>query len=250
MVTSWNGRFLKLFFLLFLACQFPLLAQEAATTGPEQNPGFGLGQVAGNIWADQKAIWTSPVHMNSRQWLTIGAPIIAVTSALIVTDKDSSTLLRNTPGQIRWSGRVSEVGAFYSLGGFSAGAILAGKFTKQPRILRMGQRSAEALASAAIVSAVIKGAAARERPDENDGDGRFWKGGDSFPSGHSMGTWAIATSIARSRDCPKWLAVVSYGVAGAVGLSRWGAKKHFPSDVVVGSVFGWFIGNRVARRPR
>ena len=30
-----------------------------------------------DIWTDQKAMWTSPFHMNRRQWATIALPLAA-----------------------------------------------------------------------------------------------------------------------------------------------------------------------------
>jgi membrane-associated phospholipid phosphatase len=240
--------------LAFLVFQALVLAEDrdtsATTQVAQQEPQFKLGEIAKNVWNDQKLIWTTPARMNSRQWLTIAAPFAGVTAGLIATDEKAMTLLPNTPDQIRWCGRVSDLGALYSLGGFSAGILITGKLTKKNWLFQVGQVSAEALANAVIMNYSIKYGTARERPTQNDGEGRFWKGGDSFPSGHSMDTWAVATSIARTRKCPKWIAIASYSMAGAVSLSRWGAEKHFPSDVVVGAVFGWFIGNHVARRPR
>jgi membrane-associated phospholipid phosphatase len=240
--------------LAFLLFQAPLWSEErdssTTTQVAQQEPQFKLGEIAKNVWNDQKLIWSTPSRMNSRQWLTIAAPLAGVTAGLIATDEKAMTLLPNTPDQILWCGRVSDVGALYSLGGFSAGILIAGKLAKKNWLFQVGQGSAEALVNSVIVGYSIKYSTARERPTQNDGEGRFWKGGDSFPSGHSLDTWAVATAIARTRKCPKWIAIASYSVAGAVSLSRWGAEKHFPSDIVVGAVFGWFIGNHVARRPR
>jgi membrane-associated phospholipid phosphatase len=245
------GFFLLLF---FLAVGSPIFAEDSQGSAPQQaapqSPRFGMGEFAKNIWSDQKLIWTTPARMNSRQWLTIGAPFVGVTAGLIATDEKAMTLLPNTPDQVKWCGRVSDLGALYSLSGFSAGLLVTGKLAKKNWLFRAGQGSAEAIVNSVILSYSIKYGTARERPKQNDGEGRFWKGGDSFPSGHAIDSWAVATSIARTPKCPKWVAVLSYTVAGTVSLSRWGAEKHFPSDVVVGSVFGWFIGNHVAHRPR
>jgi len=38
---------------------------------------------------------------------------------------------------------------------------------------------------------------------------------------------------------------VVYGVASTVSVSRVLARQHFPSDVLVGSTFGWLIGGYV-----
>ena len=215
---------------------------------PPPKPDSASRQFLKNIWADQKTIFTTPVRMSAHQYFTIALPLTAATGGLIATDVKAIELLPGTPDQIRWCKLVSNVGAVYTLGGLSVGAMAAGKLGKAPHLSRMGQRSAEALVDAVSLSYVIKATTLRERPDQNDGKGRFWKGGTSFPSAHAIDTWAVATTVARSPNCPKWLAISSYSVAGIVSLSRWGANKHFPSDILVGSVFGWFIGAHVAKR--
>ena len=200
------------------------------------------------IWSDQKAIWTSPFHMNSGRPETIAAiPLIAGTAALIVTDKDAAKWLPNTPDQVKWSKRVSQIGAIYTLGGVVGGLMLVGKKKDEPEILNTGRLSARAFINAVIVNYSLKYATARERPIDNDGQGRFWKGGDSFPSGHSTESWAIAMVIARSKS-PKWFKITTCTVATAISLSRWGAQKHFPSDILAGGIMGGLIGNFVATR--
>ncbi len=198
------------------------------------------------VWSDQKAIWTSPFHMNDGRAATIAAiPLIAGTAALITTDKDAAKWLPNTPDQVKWSKRVSQIGAIYTLGGVVGGLMLVGKKKDEPEIFTTGRLSARAFINAAIVNYGLKYATARERPLENDGQGRFWKGGNSFPSGHSMDTWAVAVVIARSKS-PKWFKIATCTVATAVSLSRWGAQKHFPSDILAGGIMGGLIGNFVA----
>ena len=200
------------------------------------------------LWSDQKAIWTSPFHLNDGRPATIAAlPLIAGTAALIATDKDAAKWLPNTPDQVKWSKRVSQIGAIYTLGGVVGGFMLVGKKKDEPEIFNTGRSSARALINAVIVNYSLKYITARERPIDNDGQGRFWKGGDSFPSGHSMESWAIATVIARSKS-PMWFKITTCAVATAVSLSRWGAQRHFPSDILAGGVMGGLIGNFVATR--
>ena len=200
------------------------------------------------IWSDQKAIWTSPFHMNDGHTATIAAiPLITGTAALIATDKDSAKWLPNTPDQVKWSKRVSQIGAIYTLGGVVGGLMLVGKKKDEPEIFTTGRLSARAFVNAVIVNYSLKYVTARERPIDNDGQGRFWKGGDSFPSGHSMESWAIAMVIARSKS-PKWFKIATCSVATAISLSRWGAQRHFPSDIVAGGIMGGLIGNFVASK--
>ena len=55
-------------------------------------------------------------------------------------------------------------------------------------------------------------------------------------------TWALASVIAH--EYPKsWVKFMAYGFASTVVVSRVGARKHFPGDVVAGAGLGWFIGD-------
>jgi hypothetical protein len=186
--------------------------------------------------------------MNDGRKATIAAiPLIAGTGALMTIDKDAAKWLPNTPDQVKWSKRVSQIGAIYTLGGVVSGLMLVGKKKDEPEMFDTGRSSARAFINAAIVNYSLKYATARERPPDNDGQGRFWKGGDTFPSGHSMESWAIAVVIARSKS-PKWFKITTCAIATAVSLSRWGAQKHFPSDILAGGIMGGLIGNFVATR--
>ena len=199
---------------------------------------------ARNILQDQKAIWSSPFHMmrkDARWWLTFGA-IVGVAVAM---DHRSSQQLPNTPDQRRFSRDISQVGAAYSLipilGGFYATGVLA----KSAKLRGTGLLGGEAVADALIVSEVLKLAAGRQRPLVGDGGGHFFHGGDSFPSGHAIESFALAAVIAHRWRHKKGVVIAAYGLATLVSASRFSGQKHFASDIVAGGVVGWFIGTHV-----
>ena len=203
-----------------------------------------------DTWLDQKAIWSAPFRMNRGQFFKIALPLAAGSAALFATDADAMTVLPNTPDQVRWSKQVSRIGAVYTLGGVVSGTMVVGSVKHKPQVFEIGHLATHALVDSIIVSYALKYATARERPYVNDGQGRFWKGGDSFPSGHAMHTWATAMVVAHSPGAPKWFKIATYGIATAVSLSRWSSQKHFPSDILVGGVFGGLIGEYVSHRGR
>jgi undecaprenyl-diphosphatase len=61
----------------------------------------------------------------------------------------------------------------------------------------------------------------------------------SFPSGHSMNAFAVATVL--SLASPAW-GVVWIVIAGSIAASRLLLGHHFVSDVVVGSALGVVVG--------
>jgi membrane-associated phospholipid phosphatase len=209
-----------------------------------------IGGFLTDIWIDQKAIWTSPAHMNRREFFTLALPLAGATAGLIATDSRTSKWLSNSPDQVKWSQRFSYFGSVYTLGFVTGGPLIGGKIIGRPDYTRIGRNAAEALVNAIITSYALKGVTQRERPIQGDGTGRFWRGGQSFPSGHSMNSWAVAIAIAHTPKCPKWFAMTSYVMATAISASRFTANKHFASDVLVGAVAGGLIGNYVAKRPR
>jgi hypothetical protein len=91
---------------------------------------------------------------------------------------------------------------------------------------------------------VLKEVFRRNRPDEkNPGD--FWGGGTSFPSGHAIQVWSIASLLDHEYKHKRIVGITAYTLAGIVSASRIAAQKHFASDVVAGGAMGWFIGRYV-----
>lgn len=66
----------------------------------------------------------------------------------------------------------------------------------------------------------------------------------SFPSGHSVTAFAVAFVL--SRVYPRY-ALLFYGLAVLVAISRIYLAKHFPSDVVAGAAVGILAGWIVCR---
>jgi membrane-associated phospholipid phosphatase len=208
------------------------------------------GQFMRDIWTDQKSLWASPFRMDRRRFIKIALPLAAATAGFIATDSKSAKLLPNTPDQIRWSKRIAYFGSGYTLGFLTGTWLIGGKVIRRPYYSKIGRNAGESFANSFLINYALKGATLRQRPDQGDGRGLFWHGGQSFPSGHAMNSWAVAIAVARTPKCPKWMAITSYCVATAVSLSRWSARKHFPSDILVGGILGGFIGNHIVSRPR
>ena len=203
-------------------------------------------KLIGNTWLDQKAIWTSPFHMTREDggwWATLGA----ITAAAIITDRRSAHLLENSSGQVRWGNDISRTGAAYTYLPAIAGFYLWGVAADNQKARETGVLGGEALLDGLIVVEVLKVAAGRNRPNAPQKPGDFFQGGASFPSGHSMETWALASVVAQEYGNRKWVPWVSYGLATVVGAARFGARQHYASDVIAGGAMGFFIGRYVVR---
>jgi len=75
-----------------------------------------------------------------------------------------------------------------------------------------------------------------------EGPARLYiRGNGSFPSGHSIEAFAVATIIARRYRNHRWVPYAAYGLASVVGFSRLTLNVHFLSDVFMGGALGYSI---------
>lgn len=220
-------------------------APQTGQASPASSPSK-FREFAGTFLADEKAIWTSPLQTKPRdlRWLV---PLAAATGAFLATDTDISNKLPNTDDQIRISHRVSQIGSAYTLYGASGAFYLIGRLKDSDRLRETGWLSVMAITHSQIVVGALKLAAGRERPEDNDGQGRFWKGKTSFPSGHAISNWAFASVVAAEYPDNRLVQVGAYSLATIVSVSRVTGRRHFPSDVVVGSAMGFLIGRYIVR---
>ena len=196
-----------------------------------------------NILLDQKEIFTSPFRMDQQnaKWWILSAATMA---GLIAADHHIANSFENSNGQVRWGGRVSNIGSSYTLIPFVAGSYAYGVWRDDAKAREIGVLGTETLLDGLIVAGILKEVTRRNRPDEkNPSD--FWGGGTSFPSGHAIQVWSIASLVSHEYKNKPIVAVAAYGLAGIVSASRIAAQKHFASDVVTGGLMGWFIGRYV-----
>lgn len=199
-----------------------------------------------NILLDQKEIWTSPFHMNRHNavwWAAFGG----ATAALIATDHRTINTFENSSGQVAWGNHISNIGASYTLIPLVAGFYGYGAIRGDAQAREVGVLGGEALLDSLIVVTVLKHAAGRVRPDSAGERSQFFDGGDSFPSGHAIESWALASLIAHEyrKKGARWVPYVAYGLAGVVSAARFTAQRHYASDILAGAGIGWFIGRYV-----
>jgi membrane-associated phospholipid phosphatase len=208
-------------------------------------------RMAGFVLQDQKAIWTSPFHTSKKDakyWVIFGG----ATGALIATDKYVSKNAPNTSGLRTLGNSVSYLGEAYTLLPISAAFYFAGTKVHSDHFRETGLLSFEALANVTIVDLALKSIFDRQRPLEGQGNGEFWAGktrwNSSFPSGHAIETFALASVLAHEFKHKKWVQILAYSYAAGVVGARLAANQHFPGDVMAGGAIGWFVGDYVYAR--
>jgi membrane-associated phospholipid phosphatase len=127
------------------------------------------------------------------------------------------------------------------LGGFTCVLFVAGRLSAHQGFRDTTYDMLNGLLVAQTYTALIKSIVDRPRPDGSETS----RIGSSFPSGHSSGTFALATVIERHAG---WKAgVPAYAVASLVAASRVRSNRHYLSDVVAGSTLGVIAGLATVR---
>ena len=221
-------------------------SSSAANTGlkPERSENSLGIHLIENIEKDQKAIWTSPlrIQLSDAEWLM---PLGLVTAGLLATDTEFSKHLSSSPSRLKYSEDLSNYGLYF-MAGLTGGLYLWGHITHDEQKRETGILAGEAAADSYVATTALQYAFGRERPLTHDYQGNFFQGGSSMPSDHAAIAWSIASVVAHEYPGPV-TSVLAYGLASAVSLSRVDAKQHFPSDVLIGSAIGWFVGQHVYR---
>ncbi len=213
-----------------------------------------------NFLDDEEDIWTSPFHMNWEDGLKWGG--LATTTVLLITvDEPVAQDLFKFRNDNLWVQKVSPVatqfGQFYIPYGIAGLYCLAGLAFDDQQDLDTGLLATEAMVHTGIVVQVLKHTFGRSRPFVFNGEDnwygpkvffkRYYHGGfspyDSFPSGHTITAFSLATVLAE-RERP-WVGVVAYSCAGLCGISRVTQHDHWFSDVFVGAALGVAIGKMV-----
>ncbi|MFZ0762120.1 MAG: capsule assembly Wzi family protein [Candidatus Sulfotelmatobacter sp.] len=194
-----------------------------------------------HLVGDQKEFWTSPSRLKTKdlKWIL---PAAGVLGAFVASD---SWLAKQVPASHVSSKTFSDY-ATYSFIGLGGASFLLGHMNHDDHLSEAGLLASEAAINATALSYAFKEITQRQRPYQGNGHGNFFGGGTSFPSEHSAIAWSVASVWAH--EYPGWFSqMAAYGLASAVSMTRVTAKQHFPSDVIVGSLLGWYLSREVYR---
>jgi len=100
-----------------------------------------------------------------------------------------------------------------------------------------GKLMSSAIIGTGMTVYCLKELVRRSRPLEKE-----LEGDPSFPSGHTGFSFTMATVL--GHEYPKWR-IPFYLGATLVGISRIYLGRHYPSDVLVGSLIGTLVGMQV-----
>ncbi|MGB9765088.1 MAG: phosphatase PAP2 family protein [Candidatus Saccharicenans sp.] len=253
------GRFLSviLFFLLIEIALFsnPLSIQAQAKT--DQNSKENLPQHLNvyflkHLIKNTKDTILSPAHWDKDDWLS-AAIATASTLAFLPVDnsihhwaEDESSSAGHSVAKV-----FSGAGSPAMLLGLISTGYIYGEIFKQTNTRETFLLAGESLLIAEIFVQVGKMGIGRARPYTGEGAFSFhpfttqgkWQ---SFPSGHATAAWALASCLAARTDS-NLLRISIYSLATGISLSRIILDKHFASDVLAGSILGFFIGKKIGQ---
>ena len=168
------------------------------------------------------------------------------TAGLVVTDSDFNRSLSHNPKTINRYNNISNASLAALVGG-AGGMWLLGHARHNEHWSETGFLSGEAALNSLAVVVGMKYSFGRQRPDEGNGNGQFFHSGVSFPSEHAAAAWSVAGVVAHEYP-GTFTKILAYGLASLVDISRVKAQKHFPSDVVVGTVIGNLVAQNIYSR--
>jgi membrane-associated phospholipid phosphatase len=234
----------------------PTPATNGSTPTPDRDVSWL--QLPANILHDQKQIWRFPSKVAHGKHLLPVFVVTGVTTGLIATDPYDAPYFR----------RTSEFGNFNRIFSGSATSLATalmpasfyavGLLRKDSYAQRTSLLAGEALADSLIIATALKLSTQRLRPSDIPPQGNFSDtffeqnhpiSSGSFPSGHTIAAFSVATVFARRYRNHRWVPWVAYGAAGVIGFSRITLQAHFPSDVFLGAALGYSISRFAVLGP-
>jgi membrane-associated phospholipid phosphatase len=233
-----------------LLCFFAISIARAQSPAADRDVSWK--ELIPNILDDQKRLWTFPAQLAEGKDLVPAAAFVGITTGLAVgVDPIEGRYFHNTNAFHGFNNIFTSNAT--SLGMVAVPTVLyaTGFFRKDAKMKNTALLMGEAVADVEILTEALKTAASRTRPSSVPLHGNYsdtWTEGSigsasraSFPSGHTIVAFSIATVISRRYPGHRWLPFVAYGLASAVGFSRMTLSAHFAADVFAGAALGYSV---------
>ena len=253
------------------------------TTSIEIN--FATQQLSNSVtylksyWHSGLTVLAQPLHYDWKDWTVFGGVAAATTLAFVYDDEIYSQVDKSlSNNQSENISKYTDVfGEEYFILPSVALTYAFGSISDNCRLKNLSLAALQSLVYAEVASAGLKVLTCRTRPSEANSqqptvpelvEGTFrhfdklsdrnsnsqtWLGpfksfeSTSFPSGHAMRAFSLATTVAGFYPDKKWVGIVSYSLATMTSVGRVISKEHWTSDVVVGAALGYFIGRGVVK---
>jgi membrane-associated phospholipid phosphatase len=205
-----------------------------------------------NLLHDQERIWSFPARLaQGTAWIPTAA-VLGTTAGLVALDPTEAAYFHRTSTfhgfNNIFTGNATAIGTLAT----PVSLYAIGLIRRDSKMQRTALLAGEAVGDAEVLTTVWKDATRRLRPagvpsggSYSDtwfkSGGSFVRGAGSFPSGHTIAAFSVATVVARRYGNRRWVPYAAYGMAALVGFSRISLLSHFTSDVFMGAALGYSI---------
>lgn len=200
---------------------------------------------------DQPSHERYPIGWMSRRVVFVTLMVFVILPLTFLLDAPIRSTLQDfhLPAILRLMQVLTWIGASWVLMVTALILLGIGVWRRYERLKEAGVRGLIALAGASVVVEVIKHLSGRPRPRLVDAGVFGWgpsfeNGHDSFPSGHTTLTFALAMVLSSLYPAARWIWTAA---AVLVAVTRVYIDAHFASDVLAGSVLGVLIGWKASR---
>jgi membrane-associated phospholipid phosphatase len=205
--------------------------------------------------ADQKQIWSFPARlMHGQDWIPTAA-VLGATAGLVLADPIEGGYFRHTTAFRGFNNILNGNVTAISTGAVPASLFAIGLIRGDSKMKKTALLAGEAMADSEILTTVLKDVTKRRKPaafpasgnlsdswfDNRNSPYFYARGNGSFPSGHTIAAFSVATIVARRYRNHRWVPYAAYGLASLVGFSRLTLSVHFLSDVFMGGALGYSI---------
>ena len=256
-------RFLLVFCLLFSGMLCSQNVSEDTTSIVINSATQQLNNSATYLksyWHSGLTVLSQPLHYDWKDWTVFGSVAAATTLAFVYDDEIYSLVDKSlNHSQSEIVSKYTDVfGEEYFILPSVALTYAFGSVIDDCRLKNLSLAALQSFVYAEVASAGLKVLTCRIRPSEANSqqpttNSQTWLGpfksfeSTSFPSGHAMRSFALATTVSGFYPDKKWIGIVSYSLATMTSVGRVISKEHWTSDVIVGAALGYFMGRGVVK---
>jgi len=224
--------------------------------GEETTPDYRLNQeFLSGFGNDVYEVFKAPGRWGSEDWWRLTA-VLGTGVLLYAFDQKIHDWSQDhfTQKSEDWARVGSTFGNGLFLGGLIASLYLGGEIFDEKSLRKTALLGLESWLTAGAVVLGLKAVLGRSRPYTGLGARHFEpfslrSANYSFPSGHAVSAFAVATVVADQTDFI--LAdVLAYALSTWTALSRVHESEHWASDVFIGAAIGYFIGKKICSLHR
>lgn len=206
----------------------------------------------GSYWKSGLTIVGQPIHYKAKDWAFVGGTVVAV--GLVYTFDEEIYSFLDEKLDLSQTQEASQYTDVFGNGIVTLPLLTAMYITSaindDCRLREASLAGLQAFAFSAAGAIVLKELTQRPRPNQ-EFDSKTWYGpfsghsNSSFPSGHTMRSFAVATVLAGMYSDHIWVGATAFTLAGVTAVGRILSQEHWTSDVFVGAALGYFVGRGV-----